>query len=189
MRLRRLDLLRYGRFTDRTLDFGPAGAERDVTIVFGENEAGKSTAFAAWLDLLFGLPRNHPYDFAHARKELLVGAVIETDDGALTLRRTGQTAGSLTDDAGRVVEERRLTTLLCGLDRKGYATRFSLNDDVLRDGGSEIAEAKGDLGQLLHAGASGLSGVADLLKEPRRKSTGSTSRADDRRRWPRGKTG
>ncbi len=164
MRLRKLDLLRYGRFTDCSLDFGNGGGETDVTIVYGENEAGKSTAFSAWLDLLFGLPLQHPYDFVHARKELLVGATIETDDGLLTLRRTGQRSGSLNDENGRVVDDRRLELMLYGLDRDSYRTRFSLDDEVLRRGGDEIAQAKGDLGQLLHAGSSGLSGFAELLK-------------------------
>lgn len=164
MRLRHLDLIRYGRFTDRRLDFGAGDGETDVTLVYGENEAGKSTAFSAWLDLLFGLPLQHPYDFLHARKDLLVGATLDTDEGPLTLRRTGQRQGSLTDDNGRVVDERRLTLLLHGLDRDGYRTRFSLDDEVLRRGGEEIARAKGDLGQLLHAGSSGLSGFAELLK-------------------------
>ncbi|MBY6200539.1 AAA family ATPase [Maritalea mobilis] len=165
MRLRQLDLIRYGRFTDRRLDFGPGGGETDVTIVYGANEAGKSTAFSAWLDLLFGLPLQHPYDFIHARKDLMVGATLDTDDGPLTLCRTGQRQGSLTDENGRAVDERRLSLLLHGLDRDGYRTRFSLDDEVLRQGGEEIARAKGDLGQLLHAGTSGLSGFADLLKQ------------------------
>jgi uncharacterized protein YhaN len=165
MRLRHLDLIRYGRFTDRQLHFGPGGGETDVTIVYGENEAGKSTAFSAWLDLLFGLPLQHPYDFVHARKDLLVGATLDTNEGPLTLRRTGQRQGSLTDENGRMMDERRLALLLHGLDRDGYRTRFSLDDEVLRQGGEEIARAKGDLGQLLHAGSSGLSGFADLLKQ------------------------
>lgn len=164
MRLRKLDLLRYGRFTDHTLDFGARREESDVTVVFGENEAGKSTAFSAWLDLLFGLPLQHPYDFVHARKELLVGATLDTPDGPLTLRRTGQRKDSLRDDNGRVVDERRLEVMLFGLDRDNYRTRFSLDDEVLRRGGEEIAQARGDLGQLLHAGSSGLSGFAEILK-------------------------
>ncbi|HMO31239.1 AAA family ATPase, partial [Enterovirga sp.] len=48
MRLRRLDLVRYGKFTDRSLDFGERSAgQPDLHVVFGPNEAGKSTAFAA----------------------------------------------------------------------------------------------------------------------------------------------
>lgn len=165
MRLRHLDLIRYGRFADCRLDFGPGTGQTDVTMVYGENEAGKSTAFSAWLDLLFGLPLQHRYDFIHARKDLMVGATLDTDEGPLTLRRTGRRQGSLTDENGRIVDERRLSGLLHGLDREGYRTRFSLDDEVLREGGEEIAKAKGDLGQLLHAGSSGMSGFAEMLEQ------------------------
>ncbi|SEM61329.1 Uncharacterized protein YhaN [Loktanella fryxellensis] len=164
MRLRRLDLIRYGRFADVALDFGARPAGPDVTVVYGPNEAGKSTAFAGWLDFLFGLPKGeHPHAFRFDRKELMVGAVIETQDQMLTLRRTGATKEPLTDEQGRMVEENRLTALLWGLDRAAYRTRFSLNDQILRDGGAEIAAAQGDLGQLLHAGTSGLSGITAEL--------------------------
>ncbi|KAA8608262.1 YhaN family protein [Salipiger aestuarii] len=169
MRLRRLDLIRYGRFEDRVLDFGEAGDGPDVTLVFGENEAGKSTAFSAWLDLLYGLPLQHPYDFRFSRNELMVGAVLDTPDGPLTLRRTGKRHGSLTDEAGREVDEARLAGLLHGLDRDAFRTRFSLDDETLRRGGKDIADARGDLGQLLHAGSSGLSGLTETLAEAARE--------------------
>ena len=54
MRLARLDLLRYGRFTDRILEL--PGQEQDFHMVVGPNEAGKSTALSAIEDLLFGIP-------------------------------------------------------------------------------------------------------------------------------------
>jgi uncharacterized protein YhaN len=164
MRLNRLDLIRYGRFQDFALDFGQAEPGRpDVTVVYGANEAGKSTAFMAWLDFLFGFQGASPYAFRHERRELLVGAQVATPDGRLDLRRSTATAGSLTDQNGNVIADRRMTDWLFGLDRDAYRTRFSLNDTVLREGGKEIAQAQGDLGQLLHAGASGLSGLSDAL--------------------------
>jgi uncharacterized protein YhaN len=172
MRLRTLDLIRYGRFTDRTLDFGPAGDGPDVAVVYGPNEAGKSTALHAWLDLLFEMPLQHRYAFQHARKDMLIGATLETADGPLTLRRTGQRTGSLTDARGRTVDERRLEVLLHGLDRDAYRTRFSLDDRVLREGGEEIAKAQGDLGQLLYAGSSGLSGFAETLRQAQEEIDG-----------------
>ena len=47
MRIARLDLTRYGRFSDYQLDFGaaPLGGS-DFHIVYGLNETGKSTAAA-----------------------------------------------------------------------------------------------------------------------------------------------
>lgn len=66
MRLDRLDLTRYGHFTDRRLAFpAPAPGEADLHVVYGPNEAGKSTLFSAWLDLLFGIPLRTRYDFRH----------------------------------------------------------------------------------------------------------------------------
>ena len=163
MRLARLELTRYGRFQDAALDFGEAGEGPDVAVVYGPNEAGKSTAFAAWLDLLFGLPRRHPHAFRFERRDLLVGAVLDAAGKRLTLRRTGKNTGSLTDADGREMAEHHLAGLLHGLDREAYRTRFSLDDATLREGGEDIARAKGDLGRLLHAGTSGLAGVSEAL--------------------------
>lgn len=163
MRLARLELTRYGRFQDAVLDFGDAGDGPDVAIVFGPNEAGKSTAFSAWLDLLFGMPLRQPYAFRFERGSLLVGAALDTPEGRLVLRRTGKRTGSLTDADGREVAEHRLAGLLRGLGRDAYRTRFSLDDATLREGGEEIARAQGDLGRLLHAGTSGLAGVSEAL--------------------------
>jgi uncharacterized protein YhaN len=66
MRLRRLDLIRYGKFTDATIDFGPKPESGpDLHIVFGLNEAGKSTALSGYLDLLFGIEERSRYNFLH----------------------------------------------------------------------------------------------------------------------------
>jgi uncharacterized protein YhaN len=45
MRIDRLDLLRYGKFTDRVLVFPQA--RQDFHLVVGPNEAGKSTVAEA----------------------------------------------------------------------------------------------------------------------------------------------
>ena len=52
MRIRQLDLLRYGHFTDAIIAL-PAG-KPDFQMLLGENEAGKSTAMNGVEDLLFG---------------------------------------------------------------------------------------------------------------------------------------
>lgn len=53
MRLRRLDLTRFGHFTDRSIDLGPAETDKsDFHIVYGPNEAGKTTLMEAYLRLI-----------------------------------------------------------------------------------------------------------------------------------------
>ena len=165
MRINRLDLLRYGRFSEAAIDFPRPTEGPDVTLVYGPNEAGKSTAFHGYLDLLFGLKAGaHPYAFRFKRNELLIGAELDIPgQGPVTLRRNGKTNGSLLDDEGRALSDAPLLSALHGLTRETYEERFSLNDRGLREGGARIAAANGDLGQLLHAGVSGLTSMATVL--------------------------
>lgn len=75
MRLNRLDLIRYGRFDGAEIRFPRhTDGTRDVTVIYGPNEAGKSTAFSGYLELLFGMKvQHHPYAFRYERNDLLVG--------------------------------------------------------------------------------------------------------------------
>lgn len=168
MRLNRLDLIRYGRFSDAQIVLpNPTGDAADVTVIYGPNESGKSTAFTAYLELLFGMKaRDHPYDFRFKRSDLLIGAELELPNhGQVVLQRNGKKAQSLLDDQGRPIEDTLLTAALHGLRRDDYVERFSLNDEGLRQGGARIAGAQGDLGQLLHAGVSGLTSMATTLDQ------------------------
>ena len=48
MRLNRLDLTRYGKFTGKSISFGEKVAGKtDLHLIYGLNEAGKSTLFSA----------------------------------------------------------------------------------------------------------------------------------------------
>ncbi len=122
MRLNRLELIRYGRFQDYALDFGPVERDGpDVSVIYGANEAGKSTAFMAWLDFLFGFQGASPYAFRFDRRELMVGAELETPDGPQTLRRSTASAGSLTDANGHLVADQRMAGWLYGLTARPTA--------------------------------------------------------------------
>lgn len=168
MRLNRLDLIRYGRFDGENIVFpGRTDGTPDVTVIYGPNESGKSTAFNGFLELLFGMKSGtHPYAFQFERSDLLVGAELDIPGrGPIILRRNGKRTQSLLDHQDRPVEEAVLSSALHGLGWDNYVERFSLNDEGLRRGGERIADAKGDLGQLLHAGVSGLTGISGVLEE------------------------
>ena len=85
MRLAKLDLPRYGRFTDASIEL--PRAERDIHIVFGPNEAGKTTCLTAIEDLLFGIPARSPYNFLHSYENMRVGAVLENDGDCFEFQR------------------------------------------------------------------------------------------------------
>ena len=106
MRLDRLDLARYGRFTDTVLDFpAPTPGGADLHVIFGPNEAGKSTIFSAWLDLLFGIPLRSRYDFLHPGPTMRIGATIRTEAGPMALTRIKRSTGSLLDAHGAALPE------------------------------------------------------------------------------------
>ncbi|MBS7538855.1 AAA family ATPase [Ancylobacter lacus] len=166
MRLRRLDLTRYGKFTDHRLDFGPCPeGEPDLHIVYGLNEAGKSTALAGYLDLLFGIEERSRYNFLHPYGTMEVGATLEAGEEARELRRVKQRTGSLRDAAGQPMNEGWLAAALAGLSRDSYRMMFSLDDQTLEEGGDAILESRGDLGELLFSASAGLAGLGRRLEE------------------------
>ena len=61
MRFSQLSLIKYGHFEGCELNF-PLDAA-DFHLIFGANEAGKSTTLAAVGDLLFGFPKSTPVRF------------------------------------------------------------------------------------------------------------------------------
>lgn len=164
MRLRRLDLIRYGKFTDRTIDFGPKPESGpDLHIVFGLNEAGKSTALSGYLDLLFGIEERSRYNFLHEYGAMRIGGVLEFDGAEHTFTRTKQRNNSLLNATGQPVSEVAITAHLAGLSRDAYATMFSLDDETLEAGGKSILESRGDLGKLLFTASAGLGHASDIL--------------------------
>ena len=168
MRLNRLDLTRYGKFTDRTIDFGPRpdGAP-DLHVVYGANEAGKSTLLAAFLDLLFGIEMCSPYGFLHPHPTMCLGASLEIDGRDQAFVRVKKPQNSLRDANGELVSEAVLRLGLGGLDRDSYCTMFSLDDETLEKGGDSILESKGDLGQILFSATAGLADLGRNLTELR----------------------
>ncbi|OHV26118.1 hypothetical protein EOS93_10770 [Rhizobium sp. RMa-01] len=164
MRLRRLDLTRYGKFTDHSIDFGAARqGSPDLHIVYGLNEAGKSTTFAAYLDLLYGIGERSTYNFLHPYNTMKVGARLEFDDAEYELTRLKLRTGSLVDDRGQAVNEALLAGALGGIGREAYRTMFSLDDQSLKEGGNAIIQSKGELGELLFSASSGLAGLSRSL--------------------------
>ena len=74
MKLLDLHLLAYGPFTDRHLDL--SGGGEGLHVVFGPNEAGKSSALRALRALFYGVPVRTQDDFRHAKTELRVGGLF-----------------------------------------------------------------------------------------------------------------
>lgn len=59
IRLRKLDLELFGGFTSKQFDFGPRRdvGTPDFHVIYGPNEAGKTTTMEGYLRLLYGCVR------------------------------------------------------------------------------------------------------------------------------------
>lgn len=161
MRFSSLNLERYGRFEGCELSFR-AGSP-DFHIIYGPNEAGKSTSLSAVSDLLFGFPARSTFNFLHSYPLLRIGAVLEDEGAALAVRRKKGTIGTLLDAEDRVIDEGPLLAMLRGQTRDTFALGFSLDQDGLRRGGRAMIAAHDDVGRALFAAGAGLTGVTEEL--------------------------
>ena len=162
MRFGALSLLRYGHFRDRELAL-PRGA-CDFHVIYGPNEAGKSTCQSALGDLLFGIPTQTGFNFLHANKDLRIGATLEREGETQRLFRRKGNKDTLLDEAGEPLLEMALDPFLGGADRAFFERMFSLNHRRLEAGGQEILAAEGHVGQTLFAAGAGLSGLREALR-------------------------
>jgi uncharacterized protein YhaN len=162
MRFSRLDILRYGALTDRSLNFR---ADARLHVIYGPNEAGKSSALAAISDLMFGFPTAAEYSFMHDANTLRVGAeIIGRSGNSLSFRRRRGRKNTLlsADAAETALAEDALAAFLGGLNRDVFERAFGLNSDRLRLGAAAMLKGGGEIGSLLFSAASGLLGLTQL---------------------------
>ncbi|MDY8109751.1 AAA family ATPase [Fulvimarina sp. 2208YS6-2-32] len=162
MRFERLHLLRYGAFDGRQIVFRP-GAK--LHIVYGPNEAGKSTTLSALSALLFGFPHQTAHDFLHKASTLRIAATLSASDGSQIgfRRRKGTKATLLADDDTETpLRDDALAAYLGGLTKTVFENAFGLDSERLRAGADAMLADDGELGGTLLAASSGLTGLKDL---------------------------
>jgi uncharacterized protein YhaN len=157
MRIERLDLIAFGQFADRSIEF--PHTNRPFHLVYGPNESGKSTCLRAIRGLFFGIPVQTRDNYRHDGKLLRIGAKLVDQHGqSLTVirRKNGQHKLRGEDDQ-TPIEESRLSEMLGGIDEETFLNRFGLSHDQLVRGGKLVLESKGELGEVLFAAGAGIS--------------------------------
>ncbi|MBU1664212.1 MAG: AAA family ATPase, partial [Gammaproteobacteria bacterium] len=148
MRFRRLAIPAYGPFTDLALEF--PNSKADFHLIYGRNEAGKSSLLRAIRDLLYGIHAQTADNFIHDYKDLRISAEIESRAGQrLALQRRKGNRNTLLDADGNPLDEAALAPFLGPVDREFFTTMFGLGADELRQGAHDLLQGKGDLGQAL----------------------------------------
>ncbi|PID73501.1 MAG: hypothetical protein CSB33_03155 [Desulfobacterales bacterium] len=154
MRLRELRLKAVGPFSDTRLCLAPAG----LHLVYGSNEAGKSSALRALISLLYGFPVRTPDDFRHSYGRLRVGGVLEDQDGRRlhVTRRKGKSRTLRDGEDSEFVPESAIKALLGDVDRDRFQAFFGIDHPRLAAGGRDIIRGGGRLGELLFAAGAGM---------------------------------
>ena len=161
MRIKRLHLKAVGPFTDRILQFdSPAPG---LHIIYGPNEAGKSSSLRALKALLYGFHQQTPDNFLHNYDQLLVGGCLVNSDGEeLHFLRRKKRIGDLIDEAGNPLPVNTLSRFLHGIDPEIFASLYGIDHEALVQGGEEILAQKGEVGQALFAAGAGISSLRQL---------------------------
>jgi uncharacterized protein YhaN len=169
VRLLRLDLLAFGPFAGERLELGarPGALE----LVYGPNEAGKSTTLRAISDVLFGIPERTPDAHRHAPSELRIGAVLESRGGARVelVRRKGR-KNTLLDPAGTPLDDALLAPLLQGATRELFEGLFGLDHVRLRESAEALLAGKGNVGESLFTAGAGGRGIHRLQQDLSREA-------------------
>ncbi len=159
MKLLSLSLSAVGPFTGVVLDLS-AGKE-GLHLIYGPNEAGKTSALRAVSHLLFGFPHLSADNFVHPNDQLRVGGKLRHSDGdeLELIRRRGNKNTLRGPDDSSVVSVDRWKHFVGDMTQETFETLFGINHERLSRAGDEIRKGEGQLGELLFAAGAGLAGL------------------------------
>lgn len=165
MRIDRLDLLAYGGFTDKTLDL--SHGSQGLHLIYGDNEAGKSTSLRAIIAWLFGIPMRTTDNYRHEHTQLRIGGKLRLADGQTLefIRRKGTKGTLLGSDGNEPLDDAVLAPFLPNsIDEALFSKLYGIDHERLEAGGRELLSQSGDLGQALFGAALGVASPRIVLQ-------------------------
>lgn len=170
MKLKSLNLKAFGPFTDRILDFSSEGP--GLHVIFGPNEAGKSSSLRGLKALLFGFHSQTPDNFLHSYDQLLVGGHLENSDGQqLIFQRRKKRINNLIDVHGNPLDTNLLAAFLHGVEPEIFESLYGIDHNRLVQGGNEILAQQGEIGKSLFAAGTGMSSLKDVIDQLEQESS------------------
>jgi uncharacterized protein YhaN len=147
MNLRRLRIERFGQLADVTLPLDPG-----FQLLYGANEAGKSTLLAAVRAFLFGFPRGAGWDFRFAGDTLAVAAELAFADGSGAEVRREKKQGLRGKYQELVLTDELFKARLGHPTEELFSTAFAFSLEDLARGGEALRD-EGMKSALAGAGA------------------------------------
>lgn len=168
MRIKQLDLKAFGPFTDQVLDF--SSEVPGLHIVYGPNEAGKSSCLRALTYLFFRIAARTNDNFLHPYDKLLIGGRLEEEGGReLTFFRRKKRTADLFDEHDNPLDPSLLSPFLQGMEQEVFESLYGIDHEALVRGGQDILDQKGDIGQAIFAAGAGLTSLHTVFEELERE--------------------
>ena len=164
MRIKDLQLIRYGHFEGESLEF--PDAEHDIHVVYGDNEAGKTTILSAIGDALFGFPERTEYGFKHGMSKLRVAVTLQAGENEFPYVRYKKRPPTIFDDHGSEILDatKTLREYLNTADRDYFERMFLLDHGRFAAGSRALLAGGGDAGEAVLGAGGGLEGLKELLE-------------------------
>jgi uncharacterized protein YhaN len=164
MRFEQLSVPAYGPFTAFDLQLPVDGS--DFHLIYGPNEAGKSSLLRAIRDLLYGIHSQTTDNFRHAYKDLRIAGSIAASDGRrLRFQRRKGNKDTLLDADGQALPDDALSAFLGNVDQDFFSSLFGLGADELRQGAEALLQGRGEVGQALFSASLAGTSVHRVLEQ------------------------
>ncbi len=163
MRFDSLKIPAFGPFTSCSLEF--KNSQPDLHVIYGANEAGKSSLLRAIHNLLYGIPNSTADSFLHDYKKLRVGATVSDGENQLTFQRRKGYRGTLLDAEQNTIDEGKLKAFCGSVNDEFFSHMFGLSTENLRTGAANLLSGEGELGTLLFSASLGGSPVDAAIEK------------------------
>jgi uncharacterized protein YhaN len=164
MKFRRVDIENYGIFSRRQVKF----AGDHLHVVFGVNEAGKSTLLQLMREVLFGFPIRNPYVLDRHTGEMAATVEAELADGCRIRyrRRKGRKQAVVGEilETGESFDAERLIRMLGGAGPELFNNVFGFSVQELAAGEKSLTHASVNEA-LLGSALGGLGDFQKLIKD------------------------
>lgn len=160
MKIDHLDLIAYGHFKAQKLDL--SSGDLGFHVIYGENEAGKSTALRALTAWLFGIPQRTGDNFLHDYEDLRIGGQLRssTDQTLAFTRKKARHQTLLKYGTQQPLDDDELFAFLPrDMSEESFRRLWGIDYETLVSGGRELLEDSGDLARALYSAALGVEGV------------------------------
>jgi len=163
MKINSLNLIAFGNFADVSIDLSGPG----LHIVYGPNEAGKTTARAAVTDLLYGIGNRTSFDFFHPANKLQIGGtLLEQNGDEISVIRHKRNKNNLLDRSSDTpMDENKWRELLRNLSREEFSSMFTLGWEQLLSETARLVERGGAFNETVFAAGLGIQEIDGIIKK------------------------